>query len=934
MSFVRRVSLIPTERKPSLPLYTEALMFNSIGRGSFLCLSIILAITCSGSAQIQSYELTANSRSKTQNLFNVAELKRGCCSASSNETSAVRLNNLAYESYTLAATYYSLNENLTSTLMLNNKGPQPIEATPTFYSLAGTRLRLAPIVVPAASYLDIDLHQLLAGAGEEFREGSVKIAYQGGDYQLGAQVKLIDAQRSLIWEEQLVYPSKFVSNRLESVWWLPVEDMTTRLVVSNTKYSAVTVTLKVDGTSPGQTAPVQIQLNPSQTRVLDVMRDLIGNENGSLQAKGGISITHTGSPGAVLAKMMIAKPTQGFSSTMRFIDPESTASQKWHGNGLRLRHVNGSQLQSLLVARNTTDQVSRIHGKIPYTRPNGAMAAVNIPITQIAPHSTKIVNLQNLIDSANVPGSVRYAGIELEYDTPKGSVVTSVLSVSQNGNHVFQVPIFDPMKTPSSAGGYPWKADGDYVTLLYVKNETDQPKKYTAFLVFDGGSYSLGVSEIKANQTVAVDFKHIRDEQIPDRNGSIIPLTAVKGQIAWSVSGVENKVLSGRSEQISLSRGVASTYDCRNCCPNSVYDAWLDPFSVYENIGSTTGFLANQRDISCNGQIYGPYTPTSQTWNSTDWNIASVNGYGMETGVGVGMANIQSSWEAVTWWDWGSEACDPTAVPVMAEAPVEVIPNLTINVPPSAIDGSSASFSATLVGTTATGFYWSFESPSGAGNNPQVNFSVQNEASTTAVAHWFALPNSPCATSPPPASATHPYFNSKYKIKVTVSHSGGETTAEADFSVNAFWEPGGKVDPATNSGGPLVNFNSQQNLWVVVGPGTLQRNTNAPVIFIPNSSQFYNKILTHEEKHEDQWNSGMLVNIRSVSSLMQAISTLTDTTAAGLSQKINQAVTNWDSQQVQNYLSLRDAAEIEAYGISDPIAPLFAYQVCGRTTFP
>jgi hypothetical protein len=120
-----------------------------------------------------------------------------------------------YETYRLTATYYNLNDNLTATLMLNNKGAGAILATPTIYSMSGTRLQLAPITVPAASYIDVDMHQLLAGQPENFREGSLKIAYQGIEKQLGAQVKLIDAGHKLIWAEQLSYTSKFVSNKLE-----------------------------------------------------------------------------------------------------------------------------------------------------------------------------------------------------------------------------------------------------------------------------------------------------------------------------------------------------------------------------------------------------------------------------------------------------------------------------------------------------------------------------------------------------------------------------------------------------------------------------------------------------------------------------------------------------------------------------------------------
>ena len=123
------------------------------------------------------------------------------------------------ETHTLVGSYYSFINNLTAILMLNNKGGLPLYVTPTFYSSGGTRLQLAPITVREASYAEFDLREMLADAGEEFREGNLRMTYQGKYLQLGSQIKLIDETKSLIWEEQFVEPAaKYVSSRLEGVW--------------------------------------------------------------------------------------------------------------------------------------------------------------------------------------------------------------------------------------------------------------------------------------------------------------------------------------------------------------------------------------------------------------------------------------------------------------------------------------------------------------------------------------------------------------------------------------------------------------------------------------------------------------------------------------------------------------------------------------------
>ncbi|HBR57583.1 MAG TPA: hypothetical protein DEA22_08955 [Blastocatellia bacterium] len=67
--------------------------------------------------------------------------------------------------------------------------------------------------------------------------------------------------------------------------------------------------------------------------------------------------------------------------------------------------------------------------------PDGEVAFADIPETRIEANSTRIVRLNRIIEKANIPASIGYAGIELEYDSPPGTIITSVQSVSADGSH-------------------------------------------------------------------------------------------------------------------------------------------------------------------------------------------------------------------------------------------------------------------------------------------------------------------------------------------------------------------------------------------------------------------------------------------------------------------------------------------------------------------
>ena len=244
-------------------------------------------------------------------------------------------------------------------------------------------------------------------------------------------------------------------------------------------------------------------------------------------------------------------------------------------------------------------------------------------------------------------------------------------------------------------------------------------------------------------------------------------------------------------------------------------------------------------------------------------------------------------------------------------------------------DGSSAQFSVEVEGGTPTNYEWSARWPSRVGNNPSVTFNpATGSPNTTATGKWFANPNQQCA---PSLNSTDPYYNAKYTIKSMVTFSNGKKkSAETTLTVNAYWNPAGSVAPPTITGGPTVGFDNSRQLWVVINSGTLARNVQSPVMNVPQDSQFYSKTLRHEEKHVEQWTSGMFSDLLLISDLMTQLSPLTDTTQAGLSAQLGAASTSWYNNQISIYQSRLPAAEREAYAVSDQLDPKYIYQNCGR----
>jgi hypothetical protein len=48
----------------------------------------------------------------------------------------------------------------------------------------------------------------------------------------------------------------------------------------------------------------------------------------------------------------------------------------------------------------------------------------------------------------------------------------------------------------------------------------------------------IGIKAVAAHQTVEIDLKRLRDEQVADVSGRTIPLDVTSGQLMWSLKQV------------------------------------------------------------------------------------------------------------------------------------------------------------------------------------------------------------------------------------------------------------------------------------------------------------------------------------------------------------------------------------------------------------
>jgi hypothetical protein len=570
----------------------------------------------------------------------------------------------------LAGSYYSVKDGLSAKLLLNNKGPNPIEVKPTLFSMGGEKYEVAPVTVDGDSFQMLDVSDWVAAAGPQFREGSIQVFHLGRNLVLGVQIYLEDAAHSLAFEEKFAEFGNFPSSQLRGVWWLPSQKGEVLLALSNTSDSPVTATASADGARPARKGQVTVQLQPHETRLLNVQDDLFGKGRGAMSQLGGISVQHDGPAGAVLARGFARAAAAGYSLAVQFSDPGGAKTSAYQGAGLRLGSVGGRSLTPVVVAYNAGTTETTVTGRLPYTMSDGGTAVAALPEVRLASGETREINVAAELSASSVPSDISATGLEFEYSTEPGSVQMTAFSVG--GSQLFRVPMWDVQAQRSGTGGYPWRIEDNSSTYVYLKNTTSLPQEYTFQLSFEGGFYVLGAKSLEPRQTIAMDIRALRDDQVPDVNGNTIPLDAKRGKIAWSVLGPDGLAVIGRSEQADVVNGVSSSYACQYCCGIGFDHVNMLPSSATISIGGTQQFVPYQTNKNCYGALMQPYPVTQGvTWSSTVPTVASVNGSGFANGLATGNTGILAKW-FVTYYYSYAFGCLSNTIQVTASGSLNV----------------------------------------------------------------------------------------------------------------------------------------------------------------------------------------------------------------------------------------------------------------------
>lgn len=457
-----------------------------------------------------------------------------------------------------------------SDIVLNCRSVHEMEAVPTFYTsngeaIVGDTIRLQPSEIRFVSIESLIPEQHRG----RHTWGGMSLSYTGMLMEVWAQITLNGAGNRGSADVTFSVLNNLGFDTQEAVWWQPTPGKTV-IALGNSSNSQIHTTVQF---SDGDVREVDIA--PFATHY--IRRNNSNNSN----SKQSVKLVTNGAAGSLKAVGYVTSSSNSsskrFAGSIRFYDTQGVVQPKLLANNFRVKNA-----ESHLLLKNTSTSSITATAKFLPTDGNGEPVTLQ-SITLNAGEITE-VNLQPMQTAAANREDLDSVSVQIDNTGAAGDLIGALYSKNQTTGVVYDVPLRDSGRRRNSTGAYPWRLDDDYTSVVTLTNTSVEPTQFRATVFYNGGRYMISPRMLAVGESAKFDLKKLRDEAVPDTFGNTIPASAMSGQFTWSIlRPTDASRLIGRSEVVSKSNRVSSSYSCGLSCPDSGpnYRVEFSPISVF-----------------------------------------------------------------------------------------------------------------------------------------------------------------------------------------------------------------------------------------------------------------------------------------------------------------------------------------------------------------
>ncbi|MBZ5670412.1 MAG: hypothetical protein LAO04_11860 [Acidobacteriia bacterium] len=455
---------------------------------------------------------------------------------------------------------YSLREGYESSLSMMDIAQRPIEFTVSVHSLSGATVTSNKMTIRPSEELTIDVRDLLADLNVDYRgdflEGTLSINFKGKGNPLAGRMVIAGPH-----ERQNIGPvwsmGEFGQDMLPPVlnnyWhdlggtrdaWVTVSNMSSQPAVGDVHFDI----------AGKRYSPAPLRFAPYQTHQLSVTEILAALEITPYQATlGGLSIVPRGQPTLVASGYMTDSDT-GAQTALDFPLPQKQPSSALHTTGIPIgRPTAGSPFAGFkdanftphLYLRNLLDAEQTVRLTVEVPTQNGAQL-VNLAPFRLPAFTTLDVRLDDYYNELPLP--LPFVSLRAAFNGPGGSVIGTVKVFNEATAQVTSIGSANEGNGYAGSLASYWGFDDDTDFVVFLTDMGEKDCRVAFQIESAGKEYIVPNVKLMPHETRWYSLRDLRDQQIPDLSGNMIPKDAVEGRLFYL--RMDNVPMMGRVSKV------------------------------------------------------------------------------------------------------------------------------------------------------------------------------------------------------------------------------------------------------------------------------------------------------------------------------------------------------------------------------------------------
>jgi hypothetical protein len=533
----------------------------------------------------------------------------------------------------------------------NNQVGHDLTVTPVLRTATGAETPLAPVTVRPQEVKSIDIDAAIGTTAPQLvgTYGSVVLRYRSRNYRnLYAALMVRNIGHPFAFHIDAIPESQdYEAGGREGIWWLPKDTTNDYLVLTNQGKDAIPLVLSLYDAN-GKESKQTLLLGAHETTRYSV-RKLVGAA-GLTGAYGGIKVSAASHAGSLDTAHVLFDETAGFSAILKMFDHEPNAklderdfarTKVWTLRAPMLALSNpdpalafplGTTLRPQLFIRNTTDKPVDTALRFNW-RSGSSTGKAPGPSVHLNPYETRRVDVAAFQDGATLPKQASWTSVTLTTKGIPDEIMAVATSYDDTLRYGAQTPFSDQL-TFKWEGGM-WEFDPVHDSIITAGNGGTKPIQAAFTLFYNQGADKYELEQkLQPDEQMWIDVGKIIREHVQDKNGKALPADLTSGSYEFrdlTDTGI-GSLFEGKVIYDKTYGHVA--YGCASCCgyyPPVVLT--FDPFGIplsdtFLNGVSAYDYCADMMSI-VDGNFY-------YNWGTGDTSIATVDGYGTHTGVGIG----------------------------------------------------------------------------------------------------------------------------------------------------------------------------------------------------------------------------------------------------------------------------------------------------------